>query len=263
MKLQQPSTIGQLAGKSAFYRLSVVVLLLVFFVSAHGQAKHDKAVILKTGETIFGKVTLIDSVQKLSVENNCGIRIISFGELDTIVDWRKKSFTDYKKHGYFNISSVSLLLGEGQSDRIPVPSFTVVNGYYFHPRVYTGIGIGYEYYQWSVMPLFADVKYLLRRHDIIPFASLKLGYGIPLESAEDLSDYYPFDDARTYGGVMISPELGLLFPRGQRDAILLSVGYHHQQLSYDSYQYWFQDFNKRRTFTNYNRISIRFSYMFR
>lgn len=251
--------------------LLIIGIALLFLLtnnqSLRAQSNKKSALTLKNGEVLYGRIINNDSLNRIYFENECGIRIIQQNDLDTIQPYVKENFFSLKKRGYYNLSSLALLFGEGRNDNVPVPSLTIVNGYYFHPQVFTGLGIGYEHYEWSVLPLFAEVKYLFKKDRVIPFASLKLGYGISLKKEDQVNDYYSNDIGKTYGGALISPEVGLLIPVGQSDAFLISLGYHHQELSYNSYQYYYwlssTDYMKKRVYTNYNRISFRVSFMFR
>lgn len=228
---------------------------------------NQSAITLKSGEIVYGRISSVDSIQGLRLENDCGIRFIQQFEIDTIVRIKNQGFFADKKKSWYNISSLALLFGEGRNNMVPIPSLTMVNGYNFHPQLFTGIGIGYEYYEWSVMPVFAELKYFLNRKKTTPFLGLKLGAGISLSRNFQTNDYEANGlSGKTYSGVLVAPEAGLLFPMGKRDAILLSLGYHHQELSHDSYTYyyWIPGFEpmKKRVFINYNRISLRVSYLF-
>lgn len=245
--------------------------LLTLLVTAPGLRSQDKtAFYLKNGEVLFGHVIGTDSVGSYRVENECGINVVYALELDSIQIINKKEvpqFFQQEKKGYYNLSSLALLFGEGRNDNFPIPSLTMVNGYYFNPQFFTGIGIGYEYYEWSTLPLFAEAKYLLKKQGMIPFVSLKLGYGFSLNPNQRDKVYSGNQTAKTYGGALISPELGILIPVGNADAFLIGIGFHHQELSKDSFVYndWREgsELMKRRIFTNYNRISLRISFMFR
>jgi len=248
--------------------ISIALLFLLINTQSLKAQTHKKtALTLKNGEVLYGRILSNDSLKGIYFENECGIRIIQQNDLDTIQPYVKENFFSLKKKGYYNLSSLALLFGEGRNDNVPVPSLTIVNGYYFHPQIFTGLGIGYEYYEWSVLPLFTEVKYLFKKDGVVPFASLKLGYGISLKKEDQVNDYYSSDVGKTYGGAHISPEVGLLIPVGHKDAFLISLGYHHQELSYNSYQYYYwlssTDYMKKRVYTNYNRISFRVSFMFR
>ncbi|MCC7318406.1 MAG: hypothetical protein IT219_07715 [Bacteroidales bacterium] len=245
-------------------------LLFLMLVAPSLQSQDHTAFYFKNGEVTFGQIVGADSLGSYRVQNDCGIRLVDAKDLDSIQIIKKATtpqFFQHKKKGYYNLSSLALLFGEGRNDNFPVPSLTMVNGYYFNPQFFTGIGVGYEYYEWSTLPVFAEVKYVLKKHGLNPFASLKIGYGFSINKDDKTNTGGSNDIGKTYGGVLISPELGILIPVGKSDAFLMGIGYHHQELSKDSFLYgdWRVGAERmqRRVFTNYNRILLRISFMFR
>lgn len=184
-------------------------------------------------------------------------------ETDSAKSRQSGSLSKIIGEGYYNLSSLALLFGEGQRGYMPFPSLTMVNGYCFQPGLFTGIGLGYEYLDCSMMPIFADVKYILPERRHIPFVSLKLGGAVPLGSDELYSDYGFAEKTTVYGGILISPEFGVLFPQKGKNALLVSVGYHHQEISYENFSNRGPENLGQRTFVNFNRISFRISYLFR
>ncbi|PKP51172.1 MAG: hypothetical protein CVT92_13450 [Bacteroidetes bacterium HGW-Bacteroidetes-1] len=247
-----------------FHLFIAGVLLFIVTNDLEAQGKKHDVIYLKNSEVVFGRILVSDSVKGIRIENDCGINLLAFSEVDSIQQYRDFMKTPVKTRGYYNLSSLALLFGEGRDGYVPVPSLTMVNGYQFNRRLFTGLGIGYEYYDYAIMPLFLDAKYFFKHDVISPFISLKIGYGIPLQKYDNENWYG--DNYDTYGGVLVSPELGVAFPVGSSDAFLVSIGYHHQQLSHDSYQYNWQnpeDVYKRRVYTNFNRISLRIAFIFR
>jgi hypothetical protein len=244
----------------------VLVLFLCFVLPMQSQAQRLKqdAVFLKNGEMISGNILSQDSISGVKIENKCGIRIVPLHEIETIANATKAMVGFNKiKQGYYNYSSLALLFGEGRDGYIPIPSLTMVNGYNFNGNFLAGIGIGYEYYDFAVMPLFLSAQYYFRSDFVTPFASMRLGYSIPLESTYNQGWYY--EKGKTHGGVSIAPELGVSIPAGSRSLLTVAVGYHHQQLSYDTWEYsWFrpeQGIFKKIT-THYNRVSLRLGLTF-
>lgn len=246
-----------------------LAVLILIFAAPGLQSQDQTAFYFKNGEVIFGQIVGNDSLGSYRVQNNCGISLVAAKDLDSIQVIKNATtpqFFQQKKKGYYNLSSLALLFGEGRNDNLPVPSLTMVNGYYFNPQFFTGLGVGYEYYEWSTLPVFAEIKYVLKKHGMIPFASLKIGYGFSINK-DDKTNTNNGDVGKTYGGALISPELGILIPIGKSDAFLMGIGYHHQEMSKDSFLYgdWRVGAERmqRRVFTNYNRILFRISFMFR
>lgn len=157
-----------------------------------------------------------------------------------------------KEKGYFNLTSVSAILGsENPYFRIKevVPSFTMVNGYNLNKNIGVGIGVGAELYNYAVFPIFADIRYKLNRKGFYPFFALKAGYGVAESSktldyyeyyphyyAYDYSSsigsgyYYPKTSSTNKGGLMFSPEVGIYVPLLNKLDMTISVGYRYQQL---------------------------------
>lgn len=247
-------------SETAFLRISIVLCGVVAFtlgMASYSYAGPDKKYLVKQLD--------IPCVQAKSQSNremwDCAT--LKFVEIDSTTKHNISPLPRIIKEGYYNLSSLALLFGEGQRGYMPFPSLTMVNGYCFQPGLFTGIGLGYEYLDCSMMPIFADVKYILPERRHIPFVSLKLGGAVPLGSNELYSDYGFAEKTTVYGGILISPEFGVLFPQKGKNALLVSVGYHHQEISYENFSNRGPENLGQRTFVNFNRISFRISYLFR
>lgn len=243
-------------------KLAFVLVLVTVAIVSSAQSGETVAIFLKGGDVRFGQIVQSDSLGNLGLLNECGLFQIKADDIDSIS--LKSTRVETRQTGYYNITSVALLFGQGQDGFIPLPSLTMVNGWQINPNLFTGMGVGYEYYEWGVIPFFAEAKYMLTSDRVKPFCSLKLGYSIPAEKPSESSDYY--NVITDYiGGVLVSPEAGIRIPMGYTNALMLSLGYHYQELSYkQTYQNWYYTTNTESTIhTNYNRISIKVGFMFR
>lgn len=244
--------------------LSVMLILLVSLVlskNADAQNKNSDAVYLKSGSVIFGKLIQNDSLGVIKISNDCGIWQYKMKDVDSVRVFSSVRSLELKQSGYYNLSSIGLMFGEGADGYHPFASLTMVNGWQFGQRVFTGIGLGYEFYEWGVLPVFADIKYFFNQDVVTPFISFKAGYSFPLSKSKNGSDYYK-QYGQTYGGVMVNPEVGLLFPVGSSNALLVGIGYQYQELSYNEISNYWNSYS-RRVYTNFNRISLRLSFLFR
>lgn len=269
--------------------LALFLLMFSFAIVSTAQSVETVAIFLKNGDVRFGKITEAKDNGTIRLINECGIYHIQRSEIDSIKNINTSSLkedfevagsynyqyntatkaplkNEYKpsEKGFYNITSVALLFGQGQNGFLPVPSLSTVNGWQFNKRLLTGIGISYEYYEWSVLPVFAEVKYMLGSERIIPYGSLKLGYGFPISSP---SDYYEDSNGnitKYYGGIQLNPEAGIRILLSNKSSFLLSLGYHFQQLSYkENNYYWWNSNNFETTVhTDFNRISVRAGFMF-
>ena len=76
---------------------------------------------------------------------------------------------------------MGVLIGSGNNEKNAIFSTQMVNGYKINSRFYPGIGIGIEFYEQAVVPLFADMSYHFGRNVISPFIRGSIGYSIPVE----------------------------------------------------------------------------------
>ncbi|MBW6490794.1 MAG: hypothetical protein K0B15_06310 [Lentimicrobium sp.] len=227
---------------------------------AAAQNRKKDAVYLKSGDVVIGKIDNYDSLAGVVISNDCGIWNYRINEVDRIQKYSDDRKSKLKPRGYYNISSVALLLGEGADGFIPYPSITTVNGYQWNQQIFAGIGLGYEFYEWSNLPLFAEVKFMLEPDVVTPFFSFKTGYSFPLSKNKEM-DWYG-NGGKTFGGVLLSPEAGIKISLSGKSALLLGIGYHYQELSYEEPVYgWMQNYEKK-VFVHYNRISLRIGFMF-
>lgn len=260
-------------------KLALVLVLISVAIVSPAQSGETVALYLKNGDVIFGKVIKSAPDGTVSILNDCGLFNFKPTEIDSISSHHpvskgsfpvlnntntKKQYT-YKEKGYYNITSVALLFGQGQDGFLPVPSLTTVNGWQFNKHVSAGLGIGFEYYEWAVLPIFADARYYLKQEKVSPFGAIKLGYSIPVEKPTQYDNGYGGKD-KYYGGIQLNPEIGLRIRMGKVSSLLLSMGYHFQQLSHDeqSYYNWWENniATEKKITTEYNRVSFRVGFQF-
>jgi hypothetical protein len=274
------------------FNLTVFALFLVLnsiAIVSPAQSGESVAVFLKGGDVRIGKVVNTDNMGNIRLTNDCGIFNIKEADIDSITSVKtsvgtsvnsntsspgnkqvNETITDKPEEKndrkWYNLTSVALLMGQGQNGFLPVPSITTVTGIRLGSNVMAGIGVGYEYYDWSVMPVFADVKYTLDIDRIMPFFSMKLGYGFPLGKASQVdNDFYNGEITNLNGGLQLNPEAGLMIrTSGSTSALVLSIGYHFQQVSYEynKYSWWGYQYDNTVVHTDYNRISFRIGYLF-
>ncbi len=249
--------------KTPIFYFVLVLMGGLLSQKAAAQTFVPDTVYLQSGSAVFGKITEADSVQGITIVNSCGIEKIHPQSIERIARFAPKEKPARPPIGYFNLSSAGLLAGYGDNGFIPIPSLTTINGIYFNEKFFIGLGIGFEYYNWSTMPLFASGTYLMRPDVFSPYVSVKLGYSFALEKYSRVN--YNGFDMRNFGGVLLSPEAGISIPIGEFSNILLGLGYHFQELSEEKPQYWSSqsDAPPSRVYTNYNRISLRVGFLFR
>lgn len=251
----------------ARYVLSVVMVLLISHAPLTAQRARQAMVMLRNGEMVKGVILSRDEAGVIRIENSCGIRLISPSEIDTIIGATKGRQSGPEIGKYYNLSSLTLLFGEGEGGFVPLPSLTTSFGLRFSRSLTAGAGLGFEYYQWPVLPIYAEARYLLRDEDVLlPWIGIRAGGAVPLVgSYAGGMNYSTTDGRKTHGGLMVNPEAGILLPLSQRTGLTLSLGYHHQRLSYDSpmidWRFGTQ-IGTRRIYTHYNRINFRLGLFF-
>ncbi len=218
---------------------------------------------LRNGSAVAGRIIAKDSLG-VRIYNKCGIWQFGMEEIDR-VELRHSAgllIRAANPRGYYNYSSAALLMGIGREGFVPVPSLLMVNGYRFNKHISAGFGIGYEFYEWRMMPVFGELRFFANPNHVTPFISAKAGYGVPLQGYFDSG--YSGTLSRVRGGWLVSPEAGLRIYTGHKNALILAIGYRYQQLFYSEDQpSWSSlESNPKKVWMHYNRISFRVGLMF-
>lgn len=238
----------------------IVLAVGLLLQDVAAQKLKGDAVYLKNGSVVTGRIVHNDSAEGVKIANECGIWRYDHHEIDSMGVYSGGKYFTARPIGYFNISSAGLLFGQGENDNDVISSFTMVNGYKFLPELTTGIGVGYEYYDWGVLPMFADVRYFFDNEGFSPFLIAQGGYSFTLEQNLG-NNYWGNQVTKTYGGLMFSAGAGIRAGIARHSALLISLSYRFQKLSYDSENYW-ESGTERRTYTNYNRIALAVGFLF-
>lgn len=117
--------------------------------------------------------------------------------------------------------SCSTALGTGfaMSEPATTPLVWRLTGYYNVSRRFSaGIGTGLSFYEKTLIPLFADARFLITRpRRFTPYAACAAGYG-----------FAPGKEAS--GGLLLNPEVGVQYALPGRTHLFLSAGYELQHL---------------------------------
>ena len=85
-------------------------------------------------------------------------------------------------------------------------------------RLSVGAGTGLSCYEKTLIPVFADVGFLLTKpHKFTPFLECRVGYA-----------FAPCHDAN--GGFYLNPVIGVRYAVGHRHGIFVAIGYESQDL---------------------------------
>lgn len=126
-----------------------------------------------------------------------------------------------------------------------------VSGHYkLSKRIAAGIGTGLSFYEKTMIPIFADAKYLLTApRKFVPYLQCSAGYA-----------FAPAKDAN--GGFFFNPSVGIEYAVRGRIKLLLGIGYEIQkleQLKKFKNDYYAAEFKEK---LNHNSISIRLGFAF-
>lgn len=117
--------------------------------------------------------------------------------------------------------SFQTAVGSGIDLSTPVstPIYWRISGHYLVvERFSVGAGTGLSFYEKTLVPIFADAKFLITRpRKFTPFLECRVGYG-----------FAPSDDAN--GGFYLNPVVGIRYAVGHRHGIFVAIGYESQNL---------------------------------
>ncbi len=214
---------------------------------------------LKNGSIIRGKLTEMDPQGNVKIMDRSGnLWVYSMDEVDRLSTTEAEVEEQEEQAGfhagYINMTSMGFLAGSSANAN-PAPfSLLLVNGYRTGFGLFTGVGVGIEFFSVSQLPLFADIRMDLKDGDVVPYLVGKAGYSIPLAS-----DYTEYDNTYNYtGGPLFAAGMGLKIRTREHFAWDVSLMYRYQASYYSEIYGWNgQEYDYR---DNYNRIEIRIGF---
>lgn len=126
-----------------------------------------------------------------------------------------RSTTSSIEKGYKGMFDIGYGLGVGDLEGTNRVGFATTHGYQFNPYVFTGVGLGLNYYhevESINIPIFANVRATMPIKSIAPFFDFRIGY-----SAGDVS------------GLYLSPSVGIRAAIGNKAGLTFSLGYEVQK----------------------------------
>lgn len=135
------------------------------------------------------------------------------------------------------------------------PSYTpftwqVTGNYRLSERFSAGIGTGLSFYEETLIPVFADLRFRLSRpHKFTPYLQGSIGYAFA-------------PSAKANGGYYLHPSIGVEYAIHQKVKLLLGIGYEIQNLErlkeYENGNYQIEFSEK----LNHNTVSIKLGCIF-
>lgn len=240
--------------------LFFIFLCFFFLAELEAQKQEVDAVYLKNGEIYRGSLLNQPDGNRFMLETLCwNTIIIPAGDVDHI-DREIVNVESKRLHvpssGYFNRTDLGLLIGTGNNEKNAIFSTQMVNGYKIHSKFYPGIGIGIEFYEQAVVPLFADMSYHFSRNVLSPFVRGSIGYSVPVEDPPEVWGVSQHNN----GGYMYAAGLGTFIRLNGHNSLSISLIYRFQSLRSVITQDWSDEvlnLNKQ-----YNRIGFRIGFVF-
>ncbi|MDF1574386.1 MAG: hypothetical protein P1P86_04245 [Bacteroidales bacterium] len=238
-----------------------LIILLSGFLSPWLLAQDTDHVYLKSGSVIRGKITEIDPVNHVKIEDLCGnlwyyqisdVEKISSEPFESAL--RKAQGPVGFDAGFVNMTSIGFLAGSSHNSQAAPFSLLMVNGYLAPNGLFAGIGTGVEFLSTTYVPLYFDARYELPGTELVPYLMAKGGYALPLSSGRSEYDIvYEYS-----GGPLLGVGLGLKIRTRTHFAWDMELLYRYQETSYKEIYDWN---NQEYDYTDiFNRIEIRLGF---
>jgi len=191
------------------------------------------------------------------------------------------SYANRKDKGYYNITQIGMLMGNRRLSEQPdnndsrnlqvTPSFSMINGIMSNENWATGIGVGFEIFDYNLFPVFFDLRHTWRDNDASPFFAIKTGYafGPKKQHYDNLYLHYlppnNFNDVdlKHQGGFLFQPEIGVKIPLSENADLQVTVAYRFQKIKTKVTQSKNIQNANRVYETSLNRMSFGVAIMFR
>lgn len=256
-------------------RILIFVLTIFFSLTLFAQRGKRDVVYLKNGSIVRGTIMLVDPGRLIKLKTlDRNIWVFEQDKIDSIV--RPERIRTPQKNGYLKLTEMGVLVGNSANYRNAPFTIMNINSWKFENGFSTGIGVGFEFFNETYMPVVADFRYFLRNEGALPFVSLQGGYSIPLGGTYKQRIYYtypamlnsliypgpgpiynpPAEDLSTRGGWLLNPAIGIQTPINENLSLTFSAGYRimrHRYGKNDSYK----------LDVDYNRLSLKVGLMFK
>lgn len=243
-----------------------LAFLLLFTAACNfgfSQNKKQDVVYLHNGSMIRGQ--LIERIEgsHVKIETTDGsiwvFKMEEVKEIASIATNQTKKEFEISTKGFYNITDLGLLTGRTTNYSVISVSAQTVSGYRFSKRLAAGIGVGIESFDIPLAPLFAEGRYYLSKGTFSPFVALQAGYALPLENYRD--DTFGW---RNKGGITANANIGIRNYFTENIALVISVGFRHQQsTSKYTFNNWWDNENTTTVTRNYyNRVVFRMGILF-
>jgi len=239
-------------------RIISILFCLLPVILLYSQKTEQDVLQLKNGSILYGKI----------LENKPGeyvrIEIIGNNQLvlrqDEIAGKSRKvaeSSTGWDLDKKVKIASALHFMGGSASSE----GFSITPSYEFPFRMRTGIGTGIDFFDYQVLPVFADISYTVLKNSLSPVVYVHGGYSFPLE--KPATDYWAQTEYK--GGFLASVGAGIQKSFKNHNTFVFSLGYRYQRLKkITEYNAWYEStFTQKDTRIDHlNRIKVTLAFLF-
>jgi hypothetical protein len=230
----------------------ILSIFSVFFtLTGFAQQQGQDTLYLKSGSRYIGKITVHTLEEKVEVKtadneihyflkndvfkiSKSHVRVfknnVSNDDIYPVKTNSTKTATTNKTLNNKTLDKSFLILegsyGIGlKSESYNVKKIDLIGSYNISKYFNFGVGTGYRYYKSEydskkVIPLYADLRYLIRSFRNYKFLALDLGY-----SSDVTDSFYPL-------GYYVNPSFNMAFRAGNSTLLFLGIGYEIQNVRY-------------------------------
>jgi hypothetical protein len=247
-------------------RLKILYLFLsLFFLimfHVHAQKYVIDVVQLKNGDVYKGIILEQPDTGFLRIETLCrNIMNFNMNDVLSVTSEKFKPWTAalpyaFEPKGYVNITDLGMLIGTGNNNQNAIFSVSSFNGYGFSSRYLVGGGIGVEFFETLMLPLYIESRCIVSRNKLSPYLNLKAGYSFSLE---DPVSYWG-ESYNSTGGYLYGTGIGAMIWINNRNAIEINIQYRYQDIKTIRTIEW-SDQTTTIT-TKYNRLELKLGLLF-
>ncbi len=236
-----------------------IILLFLFKIQSllYSQPSKIDAVYLENGSIIRGKILEDSDTSIIRIETLChNVWVFNKHEISKIERQKPGYSINGKPKGYYNLTDIGLIIGSGNNDKNIIFGIHMINGYKWENHICTGAGLGIEFFEYMIIPTFADLRYQWLNRTISPYVLFNAGYAFPLQDPE--SYWGTINDAK--GGMLWSTGIGTNFRINEHNAVSLGLIYRYQKLRTIYTTEWNDE--ETEILKKYERLSIRIGLVF-
>lgn len=240
---------------------SILAFFLICALSAiHSTAQQQSDILqLKNGSILYGTILENKVGEYIRIEIVGKNQLVfPYNEIDKISRKESPVFSAPVSKSLIDITTTLNFYG-GSSNSA---GFQIKASYNLPFRLSVGMGTGIDMFQYQVLPISADVSYVILKSSLSPFIYGRTGFSFPLSKAQ--SD--PWDSPEYKGGILAGGGAGIRKVFNNHNAFLFSIGYRYQKLKkITEYQNWYGgdsqvQIDKR--IDHLNRINIAIGFQF-